>query len=78
MLALARSGAKVDENYFEKYRANVEKRVKEQEGVLSENRYTEYSRAILALKAIGEDPTDIGGYDLRSLWKILIPWSHRD
>ena len=50
--------------YFEKYRANVEKRVKEQEGVLSENRYTEYSRAVLALKSIGKDPTDIGGYDI--------------
>lgn len=59
-----RSGEEVDENYFEKYRANVEKRVKEQEGVLSENRYTEYSRAVLALKSIGKDPTDIGGYDI--------------
>lgn len=64
VMALARSGEEVDENYFEKYRANVEKRVKEQEGVLSENRYTEYSRAVLALKSIGKDPTDIGGYDI--------------
>ena len=41
VLALARSGAKVEDNYYEKYRANLEKRVKEQEGVLSDNRYTE-------------------------------------
>ena len=54
----------VDENYFEKYRANLEKRVKDQEGVLSDNRYTEYSRAVMALKSIGKDPTDIGGYDI--------------
>ena len=64
VLALARSGAKVEDNYYEKYRANLEKRVKEQEGVLSDNRYTEYSRAILALTAIGDDPKDVAGYDL--------------
>ena len=52
---------------YEKYRANLEKRVKEQEGVLSENRYTEYARAVLACKAIGIDPSDIGGYDLGKL-----------
>lgn len=64
VIALARSGETVDENYFEKYRANLEKRVKDQEGVLSDNRYTEYSRAVMALKSIGKDPTDIGGYDI--------------
>ena len=37
---------------------------KTREGVLSDNRYTEYSRAVMALKSIGKDPTDIGGYDI--------------
>ena len=64
VIALARSGETVDENYFEKYRANLEKRVKDQEGVLSDNRYTEYSRAVMALKSIGKNSTDIGGYDI--------------
>ena len=64
MIALARSGKAAEDGYYEKYRANLEKRVKEQEGVLSENRYTEYARAVLACKAIGIDPSDIGGYDL--------------
>ena len=32
--------------------------------MLSDNRYTEYSRAVMALKSIGKDPTDIGGYDI--------------
>ena len=64
VIALARSGEEAGEGYYEKYRANLEKRVKEQEGVLSENRYTEYARAVLASRAIGIDPTDIGGYDL--------------
>ena len=64
VIALARSGEQAEDGYYEKYRANLEKRVKEQSGVLSENRYTEYSRAILASRAIGIDPADIGGYDL--------------
>ena len=65
VIALARSEENVDSNYFEKYRANVEKYLKEQDGILSENKYTEYSRVILALTAIGEDALDIGGYDLK-------------
>ena len=64
VIALARSGEIADENYFEKYRANLEKRLKEQDGILSEDRYTEYSRAVLALRSIGADPADIGGYDI--------------
>ena len=64
VIALARSGEQAEDGYYEKYRANLEKRVKEQSGVLSENRYTEYSRAILAARAIGINPADIGGYDL--------------
>ena len=66
VIPLARSGEKIEDGYFEKYRANLEKRVKEQNGILSENRYTEYSRAVLAAKAIGEDPTDIGGFDIQA------------
>ena len=64
VMALARSEEEVDSTYFEKYRANLEKYIKEQDGILSENKYTEYSRVILALTAIGEDAYDIGGYDL--------------
>lgn len=64
IMALARSDEDVDSNYFEKYRAEVEKYVKEQKGILSENKYTEYSRVILALRSIGVDSADIGGYDL--------------
>lgn len=32
--------------------------------MLSDNRYTEYSRAVMALKSIGKNSTDIGGYDI--------------
>ena len=66
VIPLARSGEKVEDGYFEKYQANLEKKLKEQNGILSENRYTEYSRAVLAVKAIGKDPADIGGFDIQS------------
>lgn len=33
-------------------------------GVLSERKYTEYSRVILAVTAIGKDPMDVNGYNL--------------
>ena len=45
--------------------ANVEKYLKENDGILSDHKYTEYSRVVLALKSIGAAPTDIGGYDVQ-------------
>lgn len=33
-------------------------------GVLHEVKYTEYSRVVLALSAIGKDPCDVAGFDL--------------
>ena len=35
--------------------------VKEKKGILHEKKYTEYSRVILALTALGEDVTNVGG-----------------
>lgn len=64
VMGLARSEETVDDSYWEIYRTNLEKAVKETNGVLSERKYTEYSRVILALKALGENPQDVGGYDL--------------
>lgn len=64
VLGLARAGYPVPEDYFSKYVDNVVKELKAKNGVLDERKYTEYSRVILALTAIGEDVTDIGGYNL--------------
>ena len=64
VLGLARSGAAVPSDYFANYYANLEEYVKERGGVLHSKKYTEYSRVVLALTAIGKDPTDIAGYDL--------------
>lgn len=64
ILGLARSGADVPETYFEQYYKNVEDFVVQCGGVLHERKYSEYSRVILALTAIGKDPTNVAGYDL--------------
>ena len=64
MFGLARSGVKVPANYYETYYKNVTAAVTEAGGRLSETKYTEYSRLVLALTAIGRDPRDVGGYDL--------------
>lgn len=64
VIGLAASGLKVPENYFDNYYKNVEKTIKAQKGILHERKYTEYSRVILALTAIGKDPSDVAGYNL--------------
>ena len=64
VFGLARSGVKVPANYYETYYKNVTAAVTEAGGRLSETKYTEYSRLVLALTAIGRDPRDVGGYDL--------------
>ena len=64
VLGLARSGAQVPEGYFEGYYSRLEQTVQEKQGVLHSRKYTEYSRVILALTAMGKDPSDVAGYDL--------------
>ena len=61
---LARSGVKVPQKYFDTYYENVEAAVREKNGVLSDRKYTEYSRTVLALTAIGKNPADVAGFDL--------------
>ena len=64
VFGLARSGVKVSQKYFDTYYKNVEAAVREKNGILSERKYTEYSRTVLALTAIGKDPASVAGYDL--------------
>ena len=64
IIGLARSGYAVPANYYEDYYARVEKYVKNCSGVLHERKYTEYSRVVLALTAIGRDPSNVLGYNL--------------
>lgn len=64
VLGLARSGRETPEGYYRRYFRAAEQTVREKNGVLHQRKYSEYSRVILALRAIGADPTQIAGYDL--------------
>ena len=64
VLGLARSGYPVPDGYFEGYYGKLETYVKIVKGVLHEVKYTDYSRVVVALSAIGKDARDVAGYDL--------------
>lgn len=64
VIGLARGGAARPQNYDADYLNRVEQTVKEKQGVLHTRKYTEYSRVILALSALGADAREVGGYDL--------------
>ena len=64
VLGLARSGCAVPTEYYDGYYARVEQYVKEKGGVLHARKYTEYSRLITALAALGQDARNVAGYDL--------------
>lgn len=64
VMGLVRSGTDIPSEYYADYYANVEAYVKECKGVLHTKKYTEYSRVVLALTAIGKDPSNVAGYDL--------------
>ena len=61
---LARSEYAGCDEIFEKYYEDVVKKIKDSKGVLSKNKYTEYSRVIVAVKAIGRNPKNTGGFDM--------------
>ena len=64
VFALARSGVKAPQKYFDTYYKNTEEYVASANGVLSRKKNTEYSRVALALTAIGKDPRNVAGFDL--------------
>ena len=64
VLGLARSGYDVPERYYQDYYAGVEAYVTACEGKLHDKKYTEYSRVIVALAALGVDARDVAGFDL--------------
>lgn len=66
-VCFARGGYAVPEGYYDLFFDNVVKEVKEGGGSISGDRTnTDYSKTILALTAIGKDPTNVGGYNLLS------------
>lgn len=64
ILGLARSGLEIPESYFTVYGENLAAYTAQQDGVLHNRKYTEYSRVILAWTAMGRDATDVGDFDL--------------
>lgn len=72
VLGLARSGADIEDKYFDDYYQRVVDLTKECGGALDDRKYTEYSRVAIALTAIGRDPRNVGGYNL------LLPLSDFD
>jgi hypothetical protein len=64
VLGLVRSGVPLPEAYLDTYYQNVSNTLLETKGVLSRSKYSEYSRLILALTAIGKDVTSVAGYAL--------------
>ncbi|MCI8387259.1 MAG: hypothetical protein HFE63_02180 [Clostridiales bacterium] len=64
IIGLARGGYSLPQQYWDDYYAEVVEKVKTSKGILHQRKYTEYSRVVLALTAIGIDPTDVAGYDL--------------
>ena len=64
IIALARGEYNVPDDYYDQYYANVVKHIQAVKGELHNRKYTEYSRLIIALTAIGKDPTNVGGYNL--------------
>lgn len=64
ILGLARSGIEVPEEYYQDYYSAVEEYVSAAKGVLHEKKYTEYSRMVIGVSAIGKDARNVAGYDL--------------
>ena len=67
VLGLARGNANVTNSYYDSYYDRVVAYVKaniNSKGQLDSNKSTENSRIVLALTAIGEDPTSVGGRNL--------------
>ena len=64
IMGLARSGLEISDEYYEIYFQNLSAYTAQQGGVLHAKKYTEYSRVILAVTAIGRDPADVGGFNM--------------
>ncbi len=64
LIGLARGDVDVKNEYYDNYYENLKKILKENDGILNERKYTEYSSTVIALTSIGIDPRNIGGYNL--------------
>ena len=64
IIGLSASGTPIPGPYRDGYLERVKEQMTQNQGVLTRNKYTEYSRLILALTILGEDVRDVAGYNL--------------
>ncbi len=64
IIGLARSNSEISQSYYDLYYKNLENYVKQCKGNLHDTKYTEYSRVVTALTAMGKDPVNVAGYNL--------------
>ena len=64
--AAVRCGLDRDRTYFDEYYRNTIDYLDENEWHISDSRYTEYSKLIIGMTALGKDAADIEGHDLLS------------
>lgn len=66
IIGLVRSNATVSKDYYNTFYQNVLKELNDCGGQLTTTRYTDYSKLILSVTAIGKDAQNVGGYNLLS------------
>lgn len=64
IIGIVRSGSRKIDNISKSYVSTLKKELREKNGVLTISKYSDYSKAILALTALGIDPRNVNGYNL--------------
>lgn len=64
VIGMTRSGMEVPSSYIDTFYKNVYAYLEEKNWVLTTKKYTEYSKLILAMTAIGKNAQNIGGHNL--------------
>lgn len=64
VLGMCRLGYDLPEGWIDGYRQKLERYVTDCGGILHDRKYTEYSRVILTVTAMGDDARNVAGYDL--------------
>lgn len=66
VIGLSRNGYDKESKYFKKYYENIVTYLEENNGDITKAKYSEYSKLIISLTALGKDARNINGYNLLS------------
>lgn len=61
---IKKSGIKVEPEFYEEYFDNIRAKLKQNQGILVEENFTDYARVSIVAKSIGKDPKNVNGYNL--------------